>query len=173
MLLRDRDWLVYGLNKDDAETVDRLAAIEQSIRHETHNNFQVRAARVVAPSVGGWIQGVSKYIVQGDTVEVSKSGVNDGLYVVIDIANGCMRLDGDLFDVPGNRVTLVRYPKDVVAGGVAILEYERKMAGKLGIASEGISRHNVSYIQPTGADGIMGYPASVTSFIKRHRKAMF
>ena len=77
-----------------------------------------------------------------------------------------------MFDDDNNKVTLVKYPHAIKLGVVKLLQYNAKMDGKVGISSESLSRHSVSYAQPT-SDSIGGYPASMMSFLKPYMKARF
>ena len=52
------------------------------------------------------------------------------------------------------------------------MQYNAKMDDKVGISIESLSRHSVSYAQPT-SDSIGGYPASMMSFLKPYMKARF
>ena len=71
-----------------------------------------------------------------------------------------------------NKVTLVRYPNSIKLGVIKLIQYSVRMDSKVGIASESLSRHSVSYSQPT-SDAVGGYPASYMSFLKPYMKARF
>lgn len=167
MIATDEQIAARGIEAADAQ--ERLAAIESAIRAETNNGFQVRDIRFKAPSSGGALLGCDARLAVGDTVEVSASGVNDGVYTVASADGGRTMLDRALMDSPGNRVTLVRYPVDVVEGALAMLEYDLSMAGKENVASESLSRHSVTY-KDTGSGA---YPKRLTAFLKSYRKARF
>lgn len=173
MLVKADDYPKHGLDVGDASVPGRLESIEHKIRACTNNGFQVRRARLEASSSNGTLDATSPHMRPGDTVEVSASGVNDGLYVVTSVGTKYTTLDANLLDVPFNRVTLVRYPPDVVAGAVGMLRYDERMADKRGIASETLSRHSVSYAQPTGDGSIAGYPFDVTAFLKPYMRPWF
>ena len=98
------------LGFDDTQLKFRLEAIEAMIRAYTNNNFQVTKARIKAKTEGGAIIGASPFIVAGDTVQVSQTDVNDGIYTVKEVSFGRTTLNNPLFDLPMNTVTLVRYP---------------------------------------------------------------
>ena len=116
MLVSTSQYERYGLDKSDKMLEARLEAVESFIRRYTNNGFQVRAARFEASSQGGSLMGACSLMSAGDTVQVTCSGVNDGLYCVMSAKDGVTRLDKALADAPLNRVTLVRYPPDVVMG---------------------------------------------------------
>jgi len=155
----------------DAELERRLVAIERLIRSHTNNNFQVRAARFEAASSDGVLMGASPYIRAGETVQISQSGVNDGLYVVITSAETTM-VNGELFDAY-NRVTKINYPADVVEGAVAMLiwEYDPKGKAMLGVKSESLSRHSLTYTDTSRDSLVKGYPAGMLDFLKPYMRA--
>lgn len=176
MLIGSDEYAEHGLDPADEALAGRLRSIEARIRAYTNNGFQVRSVRVEAASQGGILLGAHPGMRAGDTVQVSASGVNDGLYVVesIDSETGTLALDPPLLDAPSNRVTLVRYPPDIVAGALGLLEYEAaRPAGKAGVASESISRHSVSYDSSgsEAAGAFAGYPLRVTGFMRPYRRA--
>lgn len=173
MLISLDSYADYGLDPTNKESVRKLAAIESKIRRYTNNPFHVREARVETASREGALCSLSPYFREGDTVEITKSGLNDGLYVVVAGEDGALKLDAELFDVPFNRVTLVRYPLDVIEGALGMYEYDQRMDNKRGIASESLSRHSVTYVQPSGTTSITGYPDDVTAFLKPYRRAWF
>ena len=65
------------------------------------------------------------------------------------------------------------YPMDVKMGVVNLLKWELDMRDKVGVASESISRHSVTYVDQTGANTLMGYPVSLMGFLKPYKKARF
>ena len=81
-------------------------------------------------------------------------------------------LDEELFDEDNVKVTLVRYPSSIKSGVIKLMQYDVRMNDKVGIASESISRHSVSYAQPS-SDSIGGYPPNLMSFLKPYMKARF
>lgn len=147
----------------------RLEAIEAVIRAYTNNKFQVRAARFCGHSEGRKVYGASAFIREGDTVEISESGVNDGLYTVIAVDPDGITLDKDVFPVGGNLVTKVQYPADVVACAADLYKWSQDMGDKVGVKSETISRHSVTY--EDSATLYMGYPAGLLNGLRLHRKA--
>ena len=143
--------------------------IEDFIRQYTNNNFIVKNVTFNTPSVNGKLETVSPLIKVGDTVLISNSKYNNGVYVLT-ATDGT--LDKDLFDDDNNKITLVKYPPSIKLGVVKLLQYNAKMDDKVGISSESLSRHSVSYAQPT-SDSICGYPSSLMSFLKPFMKARF
>ena len=81
-------------------------------------------------------------------------------------------LNRELFDCDNNKVTLIQYPNAVKLGFIKLLRYNAKMDNKVGISSESLSRHSVSYVQPD-SNSIGGYPSHLMSFLKPYMKARF
>ena len=176
MLIPKERYGDHGLDASDAQLPRKLEAVEHRIRAFTRNRFQVRSARIEARSKGGVLLGASSFFKLEDTVQITCSGINDGLYVVkaIDLLQEVMEFDHPLANASTNRATLVRYPPDVVAGAIGILEYEKAAPlSKASVASETISRHAVSYRAVSAADSLAGYPPEVTAFLKPYMKACF
>ena len=57
-------------------------------------------------------------------------------------------------------VTKVEYPADVKMGVVNLMKWEMEKRDKVGIQSESISRHSVTYYNMDGDNTVMGYPKS-------------
>lgn len=151
----------------------KLNAVELSIRSYTNNNFQNRYVRFHAESLGNCLFGTSDFLKKGDTVQVSQSQVNDGLYVITEIGDDFIRVDGDLYKYPDNLVTKIEYPADIKAGVLDLLKWEVKNRQKVGIKSETLSRHSVSYYDQDKNNQVMGYPVALLGFLKPYIKARF
>ena len=161
---------VNGLSDIPVEQLTIMCeGIEDFIRQYTNNNFTVKNVTFNRPSKDGKLETVSPLFKVGDTVLISKSKYNNGVYTLNDIEG---TLDKELFDDDTNKVTLVKYPNAVKLGVVKLLQYNVKMDGKIGISSETLSRHSVSYAQPS-SDSIGGYPSYLMSFLKPYMKARF
>ena len=65
------------------------------------------------------------------------------------------------------------YPMDVKMGVVNLMKWELTNRDKVGVASESISRHSVTYFDMTGDNSTMGYPRALTGFLKPYMKARF
>ena len=143
--------------------------IEDFIRQYTNNNFVVKNTSFVTPSENGKLATVSPLVKVGDTVLITNSEYNDGIYTIIDTDG---TLNKELFDDDHNKITLVKYPPSIKLGVVKLLQYNAKMDSKVGISSESLSRHSISYAQPA-SDSIGGYPSSLMSFLKPYMKARF
>jgi hypothetical protein len=105
----------------------------------------------------------------GDTVQISGSGVNEGLYVVRTIGDDHIELDKPLMPVCMNLVTKISYPADVIQCAVDLYKWKQTMGDKVGVKSETLSRHSVTY--EDSATLFMGYPVGILNGLKLHRKA--
>ena len=152
-------------DEKDAVLEAKLQALELLIRKYTNNNFQNRSKRFYSEIINGNIAEPYPYISQGDTVQISESKMNDGLYVYSD--------DMGLIDEDYCLVTKVEYPMDVQMGVVNMMKWELENREKVGIQSETISRHSVTYFNMDGYNSSMGYPKSLLGFLKPYMKARF
>lgn len=162
---------------DDSITQDDLDALEAACRSLTNNNFQNRHIRFKEIEfVGTNLIAIQDPIVGlkvGDTIEVNYSHYNDGLFVIEEIAGKQIKVQGTPFFVAntgGSMLTLVQYPADVVRGIKKLIEYDKKMASKIGIKSESISRMSTTYYDVNASENIDGYPASLLSFLTKYEK---
>ena len=156
-------------NIPDDQLIMMCEGIEDFIRQYTNNNFINRNITFNAPSNNGKLDTVLPPFKVGDTVLISKSTSNDGVYV---IENMDGTLNRELFDSDNNKITLIQYPQSIKSGVIKLLQYDTKMVDKMGISSESISRHSVTYSQPSN-DAINGYPSYLMSFLKPYMKARF
>lgn len=154
----------------------KLQALEVLIREYTNNNFQVRAFRGVAVAMSSVNQlamnGKSPFKA-GDTLQITESDLNAGLVNVITSSDGVLTVKEDLYDESGVIITKVVYPMDVKMGAVNMLKWELNNREKVGVASESISRHSVTYFDMSKDNSIMGYPSSLLGFLKPYMKARF
>lgn len=157
-----------GADTDDLiET--KLKAIEAVIRAYTNNNFQVRGARFAGRSEGMNLYGNPQYMSVGDSVQISASSVNDGLYEVTDVGSDFIQVDQFLQTVDYNLVTKIAYPADVVQCAVDLYVWKQNMGAKVGIKSETLSRHSVTY--EDSASLFMGYPVGILNGLMLYKKA--
>lgn len=163
--------------EDDQVLEGKLQALELLIRAYTNNNFQVRAFRAVAVAVaeGNTLLFNSPVPFKvGDTLQISESDfMQDELVTVLSVDDSSITVSGDLSDESGVVVTKVKYPMDVKMGIVNLMKWELNNREKVGVASESISRHSVTYVDQTGENTIMGYPVALMGFLKPYRKARF
>ena len=151
----------------------KLSVIENTIRTYTNNNFQNRLVRFSASVEGGIIKESSPYLKPLDTIEIS-DGINKGLYTIISLEDGVKTIE-PLYDYPMQLITKIDYPIEIVEGAIDLLDWELIKEGKnlTGVASESISRHNVSYVQRTNENTINGYPIELFNFCNNYKKAIF
>lgn len=161
--------IAKNLNSDINSLKSLSEGLEDFIRKYTNNNFIVKNITYNTPVIDGKLDTQSSLIKEDDCVLISHSLYNDGVYVVEGVDG---TLDKELFDEPMVKVTLVKYPQAIKMGVIELLKYNVKLGDKVGISSESISRHSVSYAG-VGADSIGGYPASMMSFLKPYMKARF
>ena len=151
----------------------RLDAIEEVIRKYTHNNFQNRNVRFVSSSSGNKLMGTSAFIRKGDTIQISQSMVNDGLYVVKEVTKDSLTVDRELFDFPSNKVTKIEYPQAVIQCALDLFEWKKKFGDKIGIKSESetLSRHSESVTYEDSTALFMGYPVGILKGLSLYTKA--
>lgn len=155
-------------NATDEQITVKLEAIEAVIRAYTNNNFQQRGIRFAGQSSGMKVYGVPQYFDIGDTVQISGS-VNDGLYQVTEVGVDYIQLDKFLLTADFNLVTKVKYPADVIQCAVDLYRWKQNMGEKVGIKSETISRHSVTY--EDSATLFMGYPVGILNGLNLYKKA--
>lgn len=166
-----KQYIEVGLNDKVLES--ELLALESSIRKYTNNNFQnVYFRYKVNASNSKLILNDSKFKV-GDTIQISQSKFNDGLYIITNIENGSITLDNDLYDEEEILVTKVVYPQDIKMGVVSLMKWILNNRDKVGIQSETISRHSVTYFNMDADNSIIGFPKSLIGFLKPYMKARF
>ena len=151
----------------------KLKAVEQTIRAYTNNNFQDRGYRVRADIRSGKI--VSAFIPFdiGDTIQISESQLNKGLFTVEYASGIAFTVNEELKDEEAVLVTKIVYPADVIDCCVNLLEWEKQNRRKVGIQSETLSRHSVTYFNQDAGNQVMGYPVSLLGCLKAYRKARY
>lgn len=155
------------------ERIERkLKAIEQTIRAYTNNNFQDRCCRKTADIVGGLlvVEALTPFE-PGDTVQISESCLNKGLFTVATADDSTFTVKETVKDEKDVLVTKVVYPDDVIDCCINLMEWEKNNRSKVGIQSETLSRHSVTYFNQDSANQVMGYPVSLLGCLKAYRKA--
>lgn len=163
----------YQTDESDAMLEEKLKAIELMIRAYTNNNFIARGFRQDISITNGSFSGA--YLLPfkvGDTVMITKSQWHDGLYTI-------RAIDGTSFTVneateqinDAGAVTKVLYPLDVVMGAVNLMKWDLERRDKVGIASETLSRHSVTYADMTNDNTLVGYPKMLISFLFPYKRA--
>lgn len=156
-------------NTTDDLIAAKLEAIEAVIRAYTKNNFQVRGVRFSGNSSGMKVYGVPQHFSVGDTVEISGKTVNDGLYQVTEVGVDYIQMDKFLLSTEYNLVTKVKYPADVIQCAIDLYKWKQTMGSKVGIKSETLSRHSVTY-EDSGTL-YMGYPVGILNGLQLYKKA--
>ena len=164
---------VYGIYKDEnADLVQaKLDGLESLIRLYTNNNFQNRNIRIECPSIDNYLVVSSTRFKVGDTIQITNSKINDGLYVIKEISNNKIKLDKDIYDCENQIVTKIEYPQAVISTLVNILSWDEKNGSKMGIQSESIGRHSVSYFQQNDQNSLGGYPIHLFNPLKQFMMA--
>ena len=178
MILSVDELKKYITTEDDDSVLEgKLQALELLIRAYTNNNFQIRAFRAVAVAVAEGNTLLFNSTVPfkvGDTLQITESDfMQDELVTVLSVADSSITVSGELSDESGVVVTKVKYPTDVKMGIVNLMKWELNNREKVGVASETISRHSVTYVDQTGENTIMGYPVALMGFLKPYIKARF
>jgi hypothetical protein len=154
----------------------KLQALELLIRAHTNNNFHVRAFKAVAVSMADHdflCNGMVPFRV-GDTLHITESEMMpDALFTVEAVEGNIITVKEDVYDESGVIITKVKYPPDVKMGVVNLMKWELENREKVGVSSETISRHSVTYFNMDGDNSVMGYPKSLMGFLKPYKKARF
>lgn len=170
------------ISLEDALKIDKNATqeycdgLETMVRVSTNNNFQNIRFRCSGLVLSGNEIRVSKGRLDifkvGDTVEVNNTNYNDGLYTVSEVTDDVLKIDGEFITEVSTQaiLTKISYPADVLAGVKKLIQYDSKMSGKIGVKSESISRHSVTYYDVTAAESQEGYPATLLGFLKKYKK---
>lgn len=158
-----REYITTSLSDEVLES--KLSGIEIAIRKITNNNFQNKNKRTVADIIGSRLVFEYPYIIEGDTIQISQSKLNEGLYVY--------DLYLTLLDEENVLITKIEYPADIKMGVINLIKWDIENRDKVGISSETISRHSVTYSNMDGSNSFMGYPKSLMGFLTPYMKARF
>lgn len=154
----------------------RLQALELLIRAYTNNNFQVRAFRSVAVAMADHdlvCNGAVPFRA-GDTLQITESDfMPNSLVTVASVEENTVTVREDVYDESGVVVTKVKYPADVMQGVVNMLKWQLDNGDKVGVQSETISRHSVTYFDQSAANTAMGYPVALLGFLQPYKRARF
>lgn len=168
----------------DMQLEAMLRSLELSIRRYTNNNFQIRTCRVNATITDA--EFITTAIVPfkaGDTIQVSESALNEGLYTVQEIGQSSFIVNEEVTEEKDVCCTKIEYPFDVQMGAAKIVKWQLKNEAAsdgdksaMPVQSETISRHSVTYAQDGSEFDIsedFGCPKKYLSFLKMYRKARF
>lgn len=154
----------------------RLQALELLIRAYTNNNFQVRAFRSVAVAMADHdlvCNGAVPFRA-GDTLQITESDfMPNSLVTVASVEGNTVTVREDVYDESGVVVTKVKYPADVMQGVVNMLKWQLDNGDKVGVQSETIARHSVTYFDQSAANTAMGYPVALLGFLQPYKRARF
>lgn len=162
-------------DEEDQALELRLQALELLIRAYTNNNFQKRAFRAVAVAMAEnklLLQGANPFKT-GDTLQITESELNAGLVTVSTSSDDAITVNESLYDESGVVITKVVYPADVKLGVANMLKWQLENGDKVGVSSETISRHSVTYFDMSGDNSAMGFPKAVLGFLRPYMKARF
>ena len=149
----------------------KLLAVEQTIRAYTNNNFMDRGFRIQANiRNGAFVSDSPIPFSNGDTIQIINSRLNNGLFTVYTADDTTFMVDEETRDEDNVTVVKVVYPSDVIACTVNLLEWEVNNRSKVGIQSETLSRHSVTYFNMDSANNVMGYPTSLLGCLRAYRK---
>ena len=153
----------------DAVLEAKLQALEVLIRKYTNNNFQNRKIRCLGEvEENTLVVTTETFFNIGDTIMI-----DDDLATITDIAENVFKISKHLLYSDRCLVTKVEYPMDVKMGVVNMIKWDLENREKVGIQSETISRHSVTYFNMDGDNSTMGFPKSLLGFLKPYMKARF
>lgn len=162
--------------EEDQALEARLQALELLIRAYTNNNFQQRGFRIEADIRGGVFMSESLIpFAVGDTVMISQSDLQSDCLCTVKKITGdtTFTVNESCADDDCILVTKVVYPADVKLGVANMLKWQLDNGNKVGVASETISRHSVTYFDMTGDNSAAGFPKALTGFLRPYMKARF
>ena len=165
-------------NDSDLVLAAKMSALETIIRSYTNNRFHAKPLVRIEAFVRGGVF-LSDALIPfsiGDTIQVTKGDKAEdlGLYTVKEIAGDTtFTVNEEITDIDDIYVTKVAYDMNIKMGAVNLLRWEAVNGDKLGIQSETISRHSVTYADASGENYLMGYPKALLGFLKPYVKARF
>ena len=163
-------------DEEDQVLEAKLQALELLIRAYTNNNFQLRPFRAVAVSMpdNTLLCNGRVPFVAGDTLQITESELMQGdLVTVAAVSDGTITVNESLYEESGVVITRVKYPLDVKLGVANLIKWELDNRDKVGIATETISRHSVTYFDMNGDNAAMGFPKALMGFLKPYKRARF
>jgi hypothetical protein len=151
----------------------KLLAVEQTIRAYTNNNFQDRGYRLedVCIRAGVFMSEALNPFDVDDTVQISESRYNSGLFTVSEAEDTTFMVNEDTRDEDDVLVTKIVYPADVIDCCVNLMEWEVNFRGKVGVKSETLSRHSITYEDSSAL--FKGYPKGILSALSNYKKMRY
>ncbi|GAB6149963.1 hypothetical protein Z965_11230 [Clostridium novyi A str. BKT29909] len=166
--------------KDDSQDFElelKLKALETMIRNKTNNKFldtRVRASKHLFFNDGNTITGAnfkSLGFRNGNTIDIDDSIQNNGIYEVLEVSETYIKVKEDIQEEECNcLITKVLYPADIKLGVIKILQYDNKMADKIGIKKETIARMSTEYFDMGNDESVEGYPVALLKFLDKYKK---
>ena len=179
MIMTIEELKEYITTKDSDKLLEaKMSALETIIRDYTHNRFHAKPLQRIEAFVRGGVflsDALIPFAV-GDTIQVTKGdqAVDFGLYTVKEITDDTtFTVNEPIADIDDIKVTKVAYDMNIKMGIVNLMRWEAVNRDKVGIQSETISRHSVTYADATGENSLMGYPKAMMGFLKPYMKARF
>lgn len=153
------------------EDIERkLKKIEYAIRSHTHNQFLSKSIRFNSSIENNVILFNTQYIKKNDTILIKNEFCKD-IFTISEIVENGLKIKEDIINSKNNLIVKVIYPFDIIEGALDVLEWDFKMRNKVGIKSETISRHSITYYDNDSNNTVNGYPVSLFGFLKPYRKA--
>ena len=162
-------------NIDEKKLIKKLKAIEKTIRSHTNNNFMNRKYRTYGQIKDGILyMNDYLYFSEKENIEISHT-LNDDVYTIKSINQKEITFleEPRLFDCQKVMITKVEYPEDVQEGAINMLKWDLGLRNKIGIKSETISRHSITYFDMDANNSVKGYPASLLGFLDDYMNARF
>lgn len=166
--------------KDDSQDFElelKLKALETMIRNKTNNKFldtRVRVNKILVFNEGNTITGVNFKVLGfrvGNTIDIDDSIQNNGFYTIEDLSETYIKVKEDIQEEECNcLITKVNYPYDIKLGVIKLLQYDNKMADKIGIKQETIARVSTTYFDMGSNESVEGYPSALLKFIDKYKK---
>ncbi|RXM53946.1 hypothetical protein DP134_13960 [Clostridium tetani] len=166
--------------KDDSQDFElqmKLESLETMIRNKTNNKFldtRVRANKHLLFNTGNTITGANFKALgfrEGNTIDIDDSIQNNGVYTVEEVTETYIKVKEDIQEEECNcLITKVLYPSDIKLGVIKLLQYDDKMADKIGIKQETIARVSTTYFDMGSNESVEGYPAALLKFLDKYKK---
>lgn len=164
-------------NTKDYELTFKLSAIETMVRNKTNNKFldtRVRVNKHLFFNNGNTITGTNFKALgfrKGNTIDIDDSIQSNGVYEVLEATETYIKVKEDIQEEECNcLITKVNYPSDIKLGVIKLLQYDNKMADKIGIKQETISRVSTTYYDVNSSESVEGYPAALLKFMNKYKK---
>ena len=160
-------------NLSETDIERKLKKIEYAIRGYTHNDFLSKEIRFYAEienkNIIPFSSKLNSYLKVNDTVLIKNEYIRD-LYTIKEINDSGFTLKEDFVDNIYNLIIKVNYPFEVIEGALDVLEWDSTMRKKVGIKSESLSRHSITYYDNDSNNTINGYPVSLFGFLNPYKK---